>query len=297
MQAFVKRDDELGFGISGSKLRKYASLLPFLQKQNKPVAIVGSCYSNHVLSLTQLVKERGIPYRLFLKQPSQKTSPTGNYFFLSLLTQKEEITLLPSLPKILTSPWIEEQEKKAGQKFLWIPPGAFMEESFPGALTLSLDLSSHPFDHLFVEAGTGLMAASLILGLHFLQKKSTVHVVCLADSLEAFEHNLILCHGWMEKFTKKSLSKPSCYRLLLPATAKSFGSCNQTVFREILHTAKEEGIFVDPLYTAKLFLTARAQIKALNLSKTLLIHSGGSLALSGFQEALSQKNFTDLYDK
>ena len=33
-KAFVKRDDELGFAISGSKLRKYQSLLPEMLKNN-----------------------------------------------------------------------------------------------------------------------------------------------------------------------------------------------------------------------------------------------------------------------
>ena len=31
---FVKRDDETGFGIGGSKFRKYASLIPFLKDNN-----------------------------------------------------------------------------------------------------------------------------------------------------------------------------------------------------------------------------------------------------------------------
>ena len=33
VNCYVKRDDELGCGISGSKLRKYASLLPFLMNK------------------------------------------------------------------------------------------------------------------------------------------------------------------------------------------------------------------------------------------------------------------------
>ena len=70
-----------------------------------------------------------------------------------------------------------------------------------------------------------------------------------------------------------------------PATAKSFGSTNKTIFEEIRRIAREDGILTDPVYSAKLFLTARQTI----LNKTLdgnilLIHSGGGLTLSGFMD-------------
>src|ERR1700761_5279772 len=55
---YVKRDDELGFGVSGSKIRKYCSLIPFFLNQGiQEVVVIGNAYSNHVLSLVQLLIE------------------------------------------------------------------------------------------------------------------------------------------------------------------------------------------------------------------------------------------------
>jgi len=73
--------------------------------------------------------------------------------------------------------------------------------------------------------------------------------------------------------------------LYYPATAKSFGSTNKTIFNEIRRIAREDGILTDPVYSSKLFLTARQTIfdQALD-GNILLIHSGGGLALSGFMD-------------
>ena len=68
INCFVKRDDELGFGISGSKIRKYRSLIPWLiQKGIEEVVIIGSSCSNHVLGLSQLLIENKLKPTLFLK--------------------------------------------------------------------------------------------------------------------------------------------------------------------------------------------------------------------------------------
>lgn len=55
-KCYVKRDDELGFSISGSKLRKYRMLLPYLRSQGYlEVVVIGSSFSNHVLGIVQLL--------------------------------------------------------------------------------------------------------------------------------------------------------------------------------------------------------------------------------------------------
>ena len=65
--------------------------------------------------------------------------------------------------------------------------------------------------------------------------------------------------------------------------ARSFGSTNSTIFKEIKSIASEDGILTDPVYSAKLFITAKRTIQDQSLDgNILLIHSGGALALSGF---------------
>lgn len=272
---YIKRDDELPFG---TKLRKYASVLPFLQKnKEKRVGLIGSVYSNHILSFLQLLRQEGFKIKLFLEKP--KTSDCkGNYFFLSLLLKPEE------------TEWIENSKTFIPDKSLiWIPMGACMKEAFAGALTLALDILENEdelqteFAHVFIDAGTALSAIALILGFSFLQKKSKIHVVLMAGSQKDFGEKLIFYHNYLESSLKKSVPFPLDFALLEPCTAKSFGSVNQSVLQCITKTAQSEGILLDPIYTSKLLLTAQ---KMPLEGPTLWIHSGGVSSLTGFQEPL-----------
>lgn len=290
---FVKRDDELSFGISGSKLRKYVSLLPFLKKQKKTVALVGSPYSNHILSLTQLLKQAAVPYKLFLEK-THIAETKGNFFFLSLLTSKEEIIWIEKAPEFLSSTWTSELESQYQQEFVWIPLGGCMDEALPGSLTLPLDILENEkelettFTHIFVDAGTGISAAALILGYAYLQQKTQIHVVLIAGEKETFEKQLLSFKSTLENLLEEKIPEINNYRTLIPITAKSFGSCNSTILKTIVETARSEGFFLDPLYTAKLLLTTKDTIKKESLEGNILwIHSGGALSLSGFQESLT----------
>ena len=52
VQAYVKRDDELGFGISGSKFRKYRSLVPFLVKNAfEEVVLIRGIFQSYLGSI------------------------------------------------------------------------------------------------------------------------------------------------------------------------------------------------------------------------------------------------------
>jgi 1-aminocyclopropane-1-carboxylate deaminase/D-cysteine desulfhydrase-like pyridoxal-dependent ACC family enzyme len=54
-RCYIKRDDELGFGISGTKVRKYLSLLPAILRESIPFSFC---------SAMQLVKCKAICFIL-----------------------------------------------------------------------------------------------------------------------------------------------------------------------------------------------------------------------------------------
>ena len=141
------------------------------------------------------------------------------------------------------------------------------------------------FDHVFIDAGTGMVAQSLLAGDAALGRKTIFHVVVLAGSFEDFQSGLSRVMQYSEEFLDVSPCPLPAYHLYYPATAKSFGSTNKTIFKEIRRIAREDGILTDPVYSSKLFLTARQTIldQALD-GNILLIHSGGGLALSGFMD-------------
>ena len=194
--AFVKRDDELSFSISGSKLRKYQSLIPYMLKKNITSAVmIGGAHSNNLVGLTQLFIENNIDSHLMIRG-EDTDNPVGNLLLLSLLVPPKQ------LHWISRKDWhqVENIAKKYSYSLcppvVIIPEGASMLESLPGALTLAVDVIenekslSTTFNHIFVEAGTGLTAIALILGLAWLNKPTNIHVLLLAESKENFLEKL-----------------------------------------------------------------------------------------------------------
>jgi 1-aminocyclopropane-1-carboxylate deaminase len=296
--SFVKRDDELGFGISGSKIRKYASLIPFLLKTAvEEVAVIGSAHSNNVLGITQLLIENGIRPALFLKK-NHDPILRGNLLLTQLLVPEENIHWIESAQWKNVERHAQEYIKGLQIKGFVLAEGSSTLEALPGALTLAVDIVRNEtergleFNHIFIDAGTGLMAIALILGYSWILKPSKIHVLLLAGNSTDFLETLKTFHAGFEVLTQTTIPFPNNFELHKPIHSPAFGSVSAGAFQEIIQTARQEGFFLDPIYTAKLFTESRRIIMLNELKGNVLInHSGGGLTLSGFQEILVKSLF------
>lgn len=280
VECYVKRDDELGCGINGSKLRKYSSLIPFLLNQGiRHLLIIAGSQSNNLLALLQLAREFNFKVTAFLIKP-WRLELKGNFKLSSLFLHEDDIVWIPR------EQW--PQVELMAQEFLTnleepgyiLSEGASVAPALDGALSLAHDVLRNEqelgfsFDHVFIDAGTGFAAAGLIKGLSDAGHTAIVHVLLLADDRELFSKKL---EQWIGRAATR-------YEGFYPSNAKAFGSVNKTVKQEIRRMAREEGILVDPIYSAKLFYEARLRIVQEGLTgKVLLIHSGGALTLAGFE--------------
>lgn len=293
-QVYLKREDELGFSISGSKVRKYLSLLPALQKYKcKEAILIGSAHSNHILGLSQILIQNQIRPILFLLEPGDKTKK-GNFLFTSLFVPKSDIY------------WIERKEwnnvlslgreyiskrSSEGVEVALIPEGGLMPESFLGALTLSLDICRNQrelnciFDHFFIDAGTGLTAIASILALSYLQPEMHIHVIVMASTKAIFLETLKEYHAIFTTYLGHPLPFLSNFSLYYPQNARSFGSVNHAVIETIREMAQKEGVLLDPIYNAKLIAEAKQIIQTIE-GNILLTHSGGVLSLIGYLDKL-----------
>jgi 1-aminocyclopropane-1-carboxylate deaminase len=285
MEWFVKRDDELSFGISGSKYRKYASLLPYLKRhQYKEVHLVGSSHSNHLVGILQLLNENQLMPVVYLLK-SYDREPSGNLAFIELLLGKNSLHLLSR------EEWPQRElfvKKNLSSSSIYIPEGAEMFASLPGALSLVKDIATHnrSFDHLFIDAGTGLSAIALLLGMDTYALTGKAHIILMANTPSTFEKKLFYYKALLEKELSRSISLPR-YHLHHSSIGKSFGSTSKAIFEEIRSVAQQEGILTDPVYSAKLFYSAKEICKNHSLKgKALCIHSGGAFTLCGFQKQL-----------
>lgn len=282
-ECYCKREDELGCIISGSKARKYASLIPAIQAMgHKEVGLVGSYHSNNILGLSSRLIECGITPILFLLEPSAGPH-VGNALFIDLFVPKKHIHLIPrdKWPQVM-----DEARKKVAYV---VPEGADCAESVPGLMTLAEDIVRNEeelgfeFRSILVDAGTGLTASTLIAYFSALGKKCTIHVCQMAPTSEPFEAMLTK----VEPLINKPIKERTPYVLHTPTTARSFGATNAQIFSTIRSVAQSEGILLDPIYSAKLYLLLIDLLEKGALpGPTLFIHSGGTFSLAGFQSNL-----------
>ncbi|MDW3649102.1 MAG: pyridoxal-phosphate dependent enzyme [Bacteroidia bacterium] len=287
-KVYVKREDETGFSISGTKRRKYASLLPYLEQRGiKEVILMGGEHSNHLPAIIQLLRERGIRFKVCVKK-SHPTAKKGNRFLLHLLIQEEEIEYLDSASWKHAEAYLLD---KYGSAAFILPEGASCKASLAGAGSLGLDLRRNEeelklsFSHLFLDAGTGMSAAGMILAQSQLKHPAHIHVTLMAGEKEEFLQQLhTYARDWEEIFGEKISEFPPLH-LYYPPSAKSFGSINREVLKIIREMALKEGLLLDPIYNAKLFQNAFQQINEQQLMGNIcIIHSGGGSGLMGFAE-------------
>jgi 1-aminocyclopropane-1-carboxylate deaminase/D-cysteine desulfhydrase-like pyridoxal-dependent ACC family enzyme len=298
-QIYIKRDDELGFGITGTKLRKYQSLLYYIKNQGiKHAVLIGGAYSNNIVSLSQLLIEQGVVTHLFLRGdrvPAYK----GNFLLTSLLIPSERIYWLKRDEWEKAESQAQALARKLPSPSIVIPEGACMIEALPGSLSLGTDILRNEqehnllFDHIFIEAGTGLAAIGLILGFKIYRKTAQIHILLLADNKDGFLKKL---ESFYQHLFSKYQVKIDWDELIQgihfyhPSTAPSFGTTNKQVFDAIIQIARQDGILTDPIYSAKLLMTAKHTILTSEMvGNILIIHSGGGLALMGFQEQLANQ--------
>ncbi|MBN9229333.1 MAG: 1-aminocyclopropane-1-carboxylate deaminase [Legionella sp. 40-6] len=279
VRCYVKRDDELGCGINGTKLRKYSALIPYWQKHRiEHLIIIAGAQSNNMLAALQIARQLGLVVHAFILKPWEE-KVQGNFKLSSLFLAPDEIY------------WVERQDwpkvnqlayayqKKLSAPAFVLEEGGSVLPALSGAMTLAQDIINNEkqigvqFDFIFIDAGTGFSAAGLLHGLKINHHPAQVYVLLLADKEPLFIKKMQQWLGYI----------PENGHCLYPTTAKAFGATNQTIKQEIRRMAYEEGILVEPIYSAKLFYEARQFIIRHQLKgNILIIHSGGVLTLPHF---------------
>lgn len=280
LPAWIKREDELSFGSSGNKLRKLRAIIEDIQTKRYPhVHLFGSAYSNFILSAAQHFIEYAIPFTLYLKKPHH-LKREGNFAFLTLLVDPSHIVWIDSIH----STFIEHIQKTYPNDLV-LPEGGECFSAVLGALSLSSSIHHNEqekalqFEHVFIDAGTGIGAIGLILGAASLQKAWHIHVYLMCEEPSIFMNKLSAYQAQVQKnHALSSLPKITCHTL---TNARSFGSVNQTLMQFIRSFAHQEGVFLDPFYSGKMVYEIAQNPKDIP-SNSLIIHSGGALSLSGF---------------
>jgi 1-aminocyclopropane-1-carboxylate deaminase len=295
---FIKREDELSSSIPGSKFRKFASLLSFLTKNPfDEVVLIGGANSNNILGALQLLKENSIPVSLFILESNQ-AEPVANELWIKMLLNDEKIRYLsrlewPGADKMADK--YKAAEGLKGRKIFILREGSAVVEAMPGAMTLASDIienergSGKTFRHIFIDSGTGASAIGLILALENMEgPERVVHVTLIAGKEAEFMERLDTLRGQANKYL--NMPQDSVRMKLVfhkPASSVSFGSINNTVIKQTILIAKQEGLLMDPVYSVKHLMTIKNIIESQPPDgSSLIIYNGGSQGLMGYSDKL-----------
>lgn len=298
---YIKREDELNANVTGTKHRKYLSLLPDLEHSGiRHVILIGSAHSNNVLDLARTLKSRNYQVSALLKAPGN-WALKGNFLLLNMLLEPGSIHLLSAAEWPQAETVAEEMVQVLGRRGIpasTLPEGGYSKAALPGILTLAGDLQRNmrqldtSFRDIWTDSGSGVSAIGLLLGLR-LEKITdcTVHVTLIAGDPLAFEQRYRQFEGWLEQLTGAPLpvQRPHI-RFLKPATAAAYGSINQTILRQTWRISRETALLMDPVYSVKHLYTVKREMER-NPPRTpqLVLYNGGTLGLCGFQEALASQ--------
>lgn len=287
-EVFLKREDEVGFAMTGGKLRKYASLIPWLKSQNfKEIGLIGGSNSNHLVSASQLLLAEGFKPKPIVKANYSKGS---NFQLLDLLVPQSDWKIIASEDWNSVDQIANDWKMESPTTRTFLPEGAFMEPALHGAMTLADDIwrncDEHQiaFQNICIDAGTCLSAIALAFGLHQQGFSGNLHVVLMAESKAGFFERWNQAKIWLtgdQALTVDNFLEQ--IRLYPSITAPKFGNVNVTIRNAIPRFAREFGILTDPIYLAKLFLTCESILdQLLQGENMLLIHGGGAQSLLGF---------------
>lgn len=294
---FVKREDELGVFSMGSKIRKYRTLIEDLKERRvSKVVLIGGENSNHIAFFSLLLRENKIEPFVFLRKSYEKQL-RGTRLLTHLLNTNIFLIERKDWEKVKDIAKVKQLElANQGFEVELLQEGGFSKAGLIGALTLVLDLLKNEkeigdaFQHIFLDSGTGFQAAAFILGLKYIAHKAKCHVLLAGGDALEFEENLTCLKTFFESlFGDKVSFRDKNYELYLPSVGKSFGSIPKIILKQALQTLLEEGLVLDPFYSAKLFFEANKIIPEKNLSGNILyIHSGGSLSLLNYGKELME---------
>ncbi len=294
----VQREDELPLAAGGSKVRKFASLLPFLARHRfDEVWLLGGAQSNAVAGLALLLRQQGQPYRLILRGAPDQYRPAGNHLLIRLSTPPQAIDWVArsDWPRALdlAREWAEGRRAQGYTVYL-IEEGASVEPALPGCLTLWTDLARHeaalnrPIDHLLLDAGTGMTAAALLWADAWVGSRRQHHVLLTAGSPETFARVLArFGRAFVQWLGAAPDEPPTRYRLYPPQ--RPFGRVGPDELAATRHWFRAEGLPADPVYSAPLLDWAARLVPEAALSGTVVVvHGGGTTGLFGWTEGLTQ---------
>jgi 1-aminocyclopropane-1-carboxylate deaminase len=267
---WVKRDDLIDPYVSGNKWRKLKYILEEAKNLKKDHLVTfGGAYSNHLVATAAACAGNGLKSTAFVRGE----------------VVENEMLLLCRLfgMRLIFTERTDYKEKHAlfSKHFAEDPHAFFVDEggagmaAVKGCAEIIAELPPD-IDHLFCAAGTGTTAAGLLKGILGSGSKTILHVVPVLKGGDFIADEIARYTGSTEQLVLHTDYHFGGYGKTQPALI-SFIKC----------FVAEEGMLIDPVYTAKLFFAVDDLLRKQYFKPTdkiAAVHTGGLLGILGMKD-------------
>lgn len=301
VELFIKRDDLTGLGFGGNKVRQLEFYLgDAVDKGADTILITGAVQSNYVRAAAAAAARNGMRAIVQLEErvpgKSELYRNSGNVLLGKILGAEFMHYPVGEDEAGADAALRDRAEALRGEgRVPYVIPLGLTKKPL-GALgymdaAREIADSGEAFDHYVVASGSGLTHAGLLAGLRALGANDPVHGICVRrDAGQQLARLQTVTETLAEFLQTDPLVTPDDIRVWDGALAPGYGRMGAPAKNAMAMMAREEGLFLDPVYTAKSFAGVVGLIEEGVIapgSRVLYIHTGGLPALFAYQDEMA----------
>ncbi|MCU9837917.1 D-cysteine desulfhydrase [Ruegeria sp. WL0004] len=296
---FIKRDDCTGLAMGGNKTRKLEFLVGEAMQQKADMLVTqGAVQSNHVRQTAAAACKVGMKCHVLLERrvPGRDASyeETGNVLLDNLFGATHEFRPA-GLDMNSEAESVTAKLREQGHRPYFIPGGGSNPTGALGYANCAQEIVDHTretgqaFDWLVMGTGSTGTQAGLVAGFHALDHALPVMGVSVRQPRE---RQMNAVHA----LTQKTLEKLGAEGIPLSKilvddgyVGEGYGIPAESTLEAIRLLARQEGILLDPVYSAKGMAGLIGMVRQGFFKPTervLFLHTGGSTALFAYQDQL-----------
>ncbi len=297
---WIKRDDLTGLGFGGNKVRQLEFYFGAAMEQDADtVLITGAVQSNYARTAATAAAKLGLAAVIQMEDRvhgMDETYNTSGNVLLSRLVGARFMDYPDGEDEAGADRALRqraEELRSDGYRPYVIPLGLSNQPlgalGYMKAAQEILD-QDDDFDCMVVASGSGLTHAGLLAGLRALGSHIPVHGICVRRDAAAQSQRLATVAASLGALLNRDpvIDAPDILtwdKALQPG----YGHVGPPAREAIVMMARQEGLFLDPVYTAKSFAGVPGLVREGVIepgARVLFVHTGGQPALFAYQRVL-----------
>lgn len=294
---FIKRDDNTGLASGGNKTRKLEYLIKQALDENCDTIITaGAQQSNHCRQTAAACAIAGLKCHLLLGGTKPEVYD-GNLLLSSILGA--EIHFTAENRKGEDGEKLKNKLENDGGKCFVIPYGGSNFTGAMGFVSAAKELKEQlieqklKIDYIFFASSSGGMQAGLTLGKEIYQLDSELIPISIdkeeLNGLSLEEVVLNLVEEGTQKLNVNKKFQLSDIKLIRDYDEDGYGVVTANEINAISELARNEGVLLDPVYTARAFYGMLNYLNEKRIpanSNILFWHTGGLPAIFKYAKEL-----------